>query len=214
MSNEVKTTSEDKALQIYNFLNISENDKKKIFDQNYLKLLLKEHKDLDTSYIVQFLQKAMILGADPRINQVYLLKHFSSKEGRYVGTVVFNYHFMLNVANQTGEYEGVIVEYKTEDVFDPIKKETTKEAVATAQVRRKGITSSYTAYWSECYNSKNPIWNTRGKSMLQKCAVVGAIRLAFPESTSGMYIEEEISDNVFNHNEARAEQVLNKFNEE
>lgn len=164
------------------------------FDKNYLEIIDRLHPNLPLRYKIDFVQKAALTGADPRLNQVHLTSYFSRKVGHEIGVTVFSYHFFLNQANQTGEYEGVDVNTALEDVFNPIKKENQKELVSTAIVYRKGHRpTTFKARWSECFNSKNPMWNERPYAMLEKTSIANALRWAFPEALSGMFIQEEIN---------------------
>jgi len=84
---------------------------------------------------------------------------------------------------------------EVEDVFNPIRGEFEKQLVATATVYRKNRQPvTFKARWKECYNSKNTIWTSRPYQMLEKTALANALRWAFPESMSGMFIQEEISE--------------------
>lgn len=173
-------------------------DVKRTFEENYLKTLFALHADIDQSYVIDFLHQAQLSGANPAQKQIYLTKYFSKKLGRKVGVVVFSYHFFLNQANLTGEMEGLEVSSEVEKVFDPIKKQWGEELVATAKVRRKGRgETTFKARWSEFYNPNSDQWAERPYGMLEKCSIANVLRWAFPESLSGMFIEDEISEHNY-----------------
>ena len=114
------------------------------------------------------------------------------------GSVVYSYHFFINQANQTGQLEGIECETNLKDVFDPIKNKVISELVSTATISRKGREPSiFNARWSEFAQRKydgsyTKSWNEKPYIMLQKCAIANALRWQFPESLSGMFIEEEM----------------------
>ena len=170
-------------------------DVKKTFDDNWLNIFDRMHHDVPMSYKIDFLHKAQLTGADPRKNQIYLTSYYSKKLGHKIGTTVFSYHFFLAQANQTGEYEGVEVSSGIEEVFDPKTLKPKSELVSTAIVYRKNKKPViFKARWSEFFNSNNPMWNSKPYTMLEKTAIANALRWAFPEALSGMFISEEIRD--------------------
>jgi hypothetical protein len=168
---------------------------KRNFDKNYLSILQKLNPDLPARYLIDFIHKAQLSGADPRKNQIHLTTYFSSKLGHKVGVTVFSYHFFLNQANLTGEFGGVTVESRVEEVFNPMKGENEKQLVSIATAHRKGREAiSFKARWNEFVNKNNPMWREKPYIMLEKTAIANALRWAFPEALSGMFIQEEIRE--------------------
>ncbi|GAF73864.1 unnamed protein product [marine sediment metagenome] len=209
MTNEQKnqlTTLVDKTLEIV--------DKKHmdIFNRNYLSMLYAEHEGLNPKYILNFIMKAQLAGADPRKNDVYLIERWT-KNGP-VGTVVFSYNFMLSQALQTGEYKGIQVKSAKENVFDPHNCEEKEMLVATALVRRDDVETEYKARWNEYNNPKNPQFKAKPYLMLEKCAIAGALRRAFPESLSNVFIEDEIRGDVPTKDEEAATDLTKQFTTE
>lgn len=72
-----------------------------------------------------------------------------------------------------------------------------------------GAVAEFTAreYFSEC-QGKSPIWRSRPKGMLAKCAESQALRRAFPEFSSGPSAEEMDGKNE-SHEEAQAPMAIN-----
>lgn len=181
------------------------DDVKRSFDANYLDILQKMYPDLHLRYLVDFIHKAQLSGADPRKNQIHLSTYYSNKLGHKVGVPVFSYHFFLNQANMTKEFEGITVSTTLEDVFDPISAETKKQLVSTAAIFRKGRKPvEFKARWNECFNPKNSIWKERPYQMLEKTAIANGLRWQYPETLSGMFIEEEIREDHYEE----AEKIL------
>jgi phage recombination protein Bet len=163
------------------------------FDRNWLQIFDKTHADVPVNYKIDFLHKAQLAGADPRRSQIYLTTYFSKKLGHKVGVPVFSYHFFINQANQTGQYKGVNVVTEVKDIFNPITGEQKKQLVATATAHRLGCAPvTFEAIWAEFFNANNDMWNKIPYTMLKKCAIAGALRWAFPEALSGMFISEEV----------------------
>jgi hypothetical protein len=164
------------------------------FDETYLKILRHQNNDLPLQYLVNFLHKAQLHGADPRKNQIYLTTHFSKNLGHKVGTPVFSYTYLLELAMKTGEYLGYDEPiFKWEVIKNPFTKEEAEELTCTIKMHRKNKGSvTYKAIWSEHVNNTNPMWKAKPYFFLEKCALAACIRRMFPESTSGVYIDEEI----------------------
>jgi hypothetical protein len=178
-----------------NSMAISGPDVKRSFDQNYLDILQRIHHDLPIRYLVDFLHKAQLSGADPRLNQIHLTSYYSNKLNSKVGVTVFSYHFFLNQANQTGEMLGLNVNSEVESVFNPLTGEESNQLVATATVERKGRGKTiFKARWKEFYNQQSPQWKEKPYVMLEKTAIANVLRWAFPEALSGMFISEEINE--------------------
>jgi len=190
-------------------------------DSNYLKLLIHENQELKPEYIVKFLHMAYLTGADPRINQIYLLihnkKNQSTQQWEKVSTPVFSYHFFLKQANLSGEFKGMNVSSALEEVFDPIKNEEGKQLVATAKIFRKNAEIvTFKARWNEFVQTKKSgditkQWAEKPYVMLEKCAIANGIRWQFPEAMSNMYIQEEIHETT---DEDKVIQAIDKDNDD
>ncbi len=164
------------------------------FDRNYLNLLQYQNADIPVQYLIDFIHKAQLTGADPRMNQIHLISYFNRKLGHKVATPVFSYHFFIDRANQTREYLGTTVTTQVEEFFNPFTKEMMKDLVSTAVCRRKDRDPiEFKARWSEFYNDRNPIWKDKPYVMLEKTAIANALRRTFPEVLTGMYLEEEVN---------------------
>lgn len=191
------TNQEKGALVLQKTTKIMENlftgeDVRRKFDENFVKLFVSKHNEFNTSQVLDFFHKSQLTGADPRKNEVYLVG-YKNKRGEMVSSVLFSYHFLLNQANQTGQLESVNCEVKPEEIFNPLNGNDEKQLVATATVKRKGSSEPviYRALWSEYEQTRKSIWRDKPYVMLQKCAIAGALRWAFPEALSGVFIKDE-----------------------
>ena len=202
------------ADEVCNALQIG-SDKKDILNRASVDVLLKMiysgSPNIKSVYIMDFINRSLMTKANPFLKQIYLIPKGES------AIVVHSYHFFLDKANQTGEFEGITVSCKAEMVFSPHKGEDVKMLVATAIVKRKGrVDFPFPAHWNEFYKPSNPSWASMPYIMLQKCAAANALRYCFPEALSGCYIAEEMDDgkidpedpNVFNAEFKAAEEVV------
>jgi phage recombination protein Bet len=178
------------------------------FEENYLRMLFEKHRELPKSDIIEFIHKAQQTGANPSLNQIFLIERNTKVgyEWKKVGTVVFSYNFIQAIANQTGDYEGYTIETKITEKFDVINFEARKMLASHCVVKRKGFSFPYTAYFDEYVQTRKDektgnhvptgTWASKPYLMLEKCALSGALRRAFPEALSGMYCEEEMESVV------------------
>lgn len=180
---------------------------------DYLNLLIAKHNRIPKTQVIEFLNKAILCGADPRLDQVFLIERDVYEGGRKTGertaTTIFSYHFLLAKARSTGELSHYKIKTEVIDKFDPVSGEFKKMLASTVDAIRKhkdGSTeeASYTAYYDEYVvkNSRNEInanWESKPYVMLEKCAIAGAIRRLFSEVLGNMYIHEEmdLNDTIF-----------------
>jgi phage recombination protein Bet len=184
--------------------NISENilltkDVKRTFEENYIKMLFEKHRELPKSDIIEFVHKAQQTGANPSLNQIYLIERNTNVNGQWrkVGSVVFSYNFIQAIANQTKEYHGYESAISVQEKFDPFTLETKKTLCCHVVVKRNGHNYPYTAFFDEYVQTTKDgkpmgLWASKPYIMLEKCAISGALRRAFPEALSGIYCEEEM----------------------
>lgn len=179
------------------------DDVRRTFESEWILRLFAKHKDLPQSDVLEFLHKAQLTGANPILNQVYLIER-NTKVKEYGqperwqkrGTVVFSYHFLNAKANESGQFQGYTKKTGPQTRFNPFAQkgeQETMELCCTTTVKRNGYEFSYDAWWSE-FSQDNAQWRSKPYLMLEKCSFAGALRMAFPEALSGIYIEDEIKD--------------------
>jgi len=175
---------------------------KRAMDQNYLSNLVRQHPTLDKSQIVEFINKCQLTGADPRLNQVYLLVHNAWNKDKQKeepkGTTVFAYQFFIQMAQRTGELEDFGVDTVPDTYLDLVTGKERKSLTAIAWVQRKGQGKmTYKArFWEFAKTMKSGDlmgnWKVSPYLMLEKCAIANVMRWAFPESLTGIYTSDEI----------------------
>ena len=175
---------------------LESKDVQRVFERNQLAQIFNEHHELSKRDIIKFLHTCQVTGANPLLNQIYLMGHYDKTKGRKVGTIVYSYHFLLEKASISPNWTGVSVKSEVEEVFNDISGEYEKQTVATASTEIKGFKIEAKAYFKECYNARNHLWKSNRHDMLTKNAVARCLRLAYPGVTKGMIIREE-----FNHKE-------------
>ncbi len=177
---------------------VQENNMDKVFNENYMMMLQQQAQrdQIPPEHVKNFIMKAVLKGADPRKDEVYLVPRYTKKG--IVGTVIFSKHYLTNKANETGEFLSLDVTTEPEEVFNPWKGEAEMQLVATAVCyrnrngQREKIT--YKARWNEYVDTKSFTWKDKGYIMLEKCAEAGVLRRAFPEVTSNVFLAEEFKD--------------------
>jgi phage recombination protein Bet len=180
----------------------AKSDVKKAMDRNFLKILVDQNPDMDKKYLIDFIHKTQLTGADPRLNQIYLTPHkttnYQTGITEYKGTVMFNYIFYMQLAQQTGQLEdwgSDVIEDGYLDIVSGRKKPSWK---AIAWVKRKGREKVYYEcdFWEVAKLDKggfpSSTWKAMPKFMVRKCAIAGAFRWAFPETMGNFYIAEEM----------------------
>jgi phage recombination protein Bet len=142
-------------------------------------------------------------GLDPFARQIYPVKRRTQVDGQWVERWVFQVSidgFRL-IAHRTHLYDGQL-----EPVFyDPGENERTiwldtKPPVACkVGVRRKGVAEPLfaTVLWREYVQTTQQggptkMWRDKPTVMLAKCAEAAALRKAFPQELSGLYVHEEL----------------------
>ena len=174
----------------------------KEMDRNYLSLLVSENPTLDKKYFVDFITKCQLTGADPRMNQIYLIVHNSWNSQKQTtepkGTTVFSYQFFLRLAQQTGELESMRIDTVKEPYLDLSNGKEKPSITTKCHIKRSGKAEiTYQArFWEFAKTDKNGNlqgnWKTASYLMLEKCAVANALRWAFPETLGNMYIADEM----------------------
>jgi phage recombination protein Bet len=133
---------------------------------------------------------------NPLMRQIYFVKRWDSAKRCEVWSTQISIDGLRAVAERTGVYDG-----QSEPAYEYDKDgKLTKCAV---HIYRKdwsqGRSAVGVAFFSEYAQTKKDggltsFWATKPHIMLAKCAEALAIRKAFPEDTSGLYVAEEMGD--------------------
>lgn len=162
------------------------------FDQKKLDLIRKTFgRELTDNEFELFINVAKARGLDPVLNQIHAVVRGTGDDAKVTFQVGID-GFRL-IAARTGEYAGrdeTKFEYKKADDIYPYK--------ATVTVYRlvNGVRCAWTASakWSEYFpgDKMGFMWKKLPETMLEKCAEGRALRMAFPNDLSGLYVKEEM----------------------
>lgn len=200
---EQKTELDRRVDLLLGFASNANSDVKRAMDRNFLKILVDSNPDLDKKYFIDFIHKAQLTGADPRLNQIYLIPHKSwngQLQGYELkGQTIFNYMFYMQLAQSTGQLEDWGYEVVEDGYLCIITGKKKPSWKATAWVKRKGRAKVIydCDFWEVAkLDHKTGLpqsnWKVSPKFMLKKCAIAGAFRWAFPETMGNFYIAEEM----------------------
>jgi phage recombination protein Bet len=143
-----------------------------------------------------FLHMAKRTGLDPFARQIYCIKRWNSDAGGYVMTTQTGIDGYRLMAERTGRYApGKDHEFKYDAQGHLVS--------ATARVMKQSgdqwfeitATARFDEYVQKTKDGKpTMIWATKPHIMLGKCAEALALRRAFPQELSGLYVEDEMGD--------------------
>lgn len=129
---------------------------------------------------------------NPLLRQVHFVKRWDKDKSKSIWAAQVSIDGLRSVADRTGQYDG---QDEPENEYAP----DGKLVLVRLKVYRKGISRPFVgiARWSEYVQttkdgSPTRFWREMPHTMLAKCAEALAMRKAFPEDTSGLYINEEM----------------------
>jgi phage recombination protein Bet len=155
--------------------------------------------------MLYFLSVAKKLQLDPVLKQIYPVYRWDSRAGKEKMVIQTGIDGFRLIAQRTGQYGGSDDPvYTVEDSFNPTNGDTVKQFKATVTVKKIVEGVSYyvaaSARWNE-YAQKGKdkagkeyytgLWASMPYNQLGKCAEALALRKAFPQDLSGLYISEE-----------------------
>lgn len=141
-----------------------------------------------------FMEVARARRLNPLLKQIYIVKRWNSDLERNVWTPQTGIDGLRVIAERTGFYNGQ----------DEAEFEYEGKVIKLARVRvwKKGIDRPFVgvAHFSEYAQTKRgggltSFWAEKPHIMLSKCAEALAMRKAFPEDLSGLYVPEEMGSN-------------------
>ncbi len=138
------------------------------------------------------LEIARVRRLNPLLKQIHFVKRKNRKENTETWTPQVSIDGMRAIAQRTGLYDG---QDEPEIVYDDkgnilkctvrvYRKDWTRPAVGVAHF------SEYAQRWPD--GNLQDFWKRMPHVMIAKCAEAIAIRKAFPEDTSGLYVPEEM----------------------
>jgi phage recombination protein Bet len=129
---------------------------------------------------------------NPLLRQIHFVRRWDSGKGREVWSTQVSIDGLRAIAERTGRYDG-------QDEPEFVEKDG-RLLCCKVRVYRKDWTRPVVgvAYWDEYVQltkDKRPtsFWSRMPHVMLAKCAEALALRKAFPEDMSGLYVPEEMA---------------------
>lgn len=151
-------------------------------------------------------------GLDPFKKQVYLLPFWNDDLKRYVFSAITSIDGLRSLAETTGEYDGqsepiwIDEDGKEYRVWTQNKNPyACKISVYKKGVKNPTVGIAYFDMYAKTKQDKNTgkyfytgFWSKPSKAahMIAKCAEALALRKAFPSKLSGLYVHEEMENNV------------------
>jgi phage recombination protein Bet len=139
-------------------------------------------------------------GLDPFSRQIFWVTRWDAKNSKNIGTIQTGIDGYRVIADRTGKYAGSdeprFDEFLTE--YEHMQTERGNPQTATVTVYKMvgGIRCPFTAScrWEEYYpgDKQGFMWKKMPYLMLAKVAEALALRKAFPQDISGLYIKEEM----------------------
>lgn len=130
---------------------------------------------------------------NPLLRQIHFVSRYDRDKGRMVWSCQVSIDGMRALAERSGMYDG-----QDEPVF--VEREGLIEQVKVKVYRKDWSRPAVgVAYWDEYVQKTKDgrptaFWSRMPHTMLAKCAEALALRKAFPEDTSGLYVPEEMRD--------------------
>lgn len=176
---------------------LSDIDAPKLLSDIHIKMVMNKNPELNISDIVTYLGSCQTVGANPMMNEAFLVSHYDKRLGHKTGTTIFSYHFLIKKARELypKQFTSIEADFMHEEVFNPFTKEFDLDAVAVATTYIDGNKVTAKAYWSE-YGGNSPMQKKMPRQMLCKCAKAILLRDNFP-MMANIYIQEEMEQKFY-----------------
>ena len=147
-----------------------------------------------------FLHQCKKTGLDPLAHQIYCVKRWNAKTQQNDTTIQTGIDGYRVVADRTGKYAGSD-DYRFDNgltEYEMLQAEKIQPTTATVTVYKmiNNVRCPFTATarWDEYYpgDKQGFMWKKMPFLMLGKCAEALALRKAFPQELSGVYVKEEM----------------------
>lgn len=186
-----------------------------VFDEKKLDLIRKTvANQLTANEFELFISIAKARGLDPILNQIHAVVRGTGDKAKVNFQVGID-GFRL-IAARTGEFAGrdeTQFEYKA-GTHHPEKAKVTVYRFVNGQ--KCSWTAS--AKWAEYYPGEKMgfMWDKLPETMLEKCAEAKALRMAFPNDLSGLYVNEEMdqASQPQVQRDAKPQEIEGEFSEE
>ena len=131
---------------------------------------------------------------NPLLRQIHFVKRWDNQKKRDVWSTQVSIDGLRAIAERTGKYDG---QGEPEYIYnDAGKLVCTKVRVYRRDWTRPAVGVAFFDEYKQTTRDGglNQFWGGKPHVMLAKCAEALAMRKAFPEDTSGLYVPEEMGD--------------------
>src|SRR5580765_4598716 len=147
-----------------------------------------------------FLIVARKTGLDPFSKQIYCVKRYSRKEGKYTMVIQTGVDGFRLIAERTGQYAGQLGPFwcGPDGQWTDVWLSKNPPSAAKVGILRKDFkeamwaTANWDAYVQLDDGKPGYFWQKMGPGQLAKCAECLGFRKAFPQETSGLLGTEEM----------------------
>lgn len=149
--------------------------------------------------MVQFLTLCQVNQLNPFLREVYLVKY-----GNQPSQMITSKEAFMKRADRCQDFEGIesgVIGMNEQNVIQDFEgaflPPKWKLLGGWAKVYRHGRRPYVQRVSVSEYDKKQSTWNAMPLSMIRKVAEVQALREAFPNNLSGMYVSDEMADNRY-----------------
>jgi len=164
-----------------------------------------------------FLHVCEVTGLDPLAKQIHCVKRYDAKLGREVASFQTSIDGFRLIAERSKKYAGQVGPQWCGD--DGLWKDVWLDKKPPRAARVGVIRSDFDqvlyaiANWDSYAQTKKDgglmaMWAKMGPLMIGKCAEALALRKAFPQDLSGLYTDDEISDEPVNHRQSAQAHIV------
>lgn len=178
---------------------------------------------LTRNEIEMFMKTAKYRKLNPFLRELYLLKPCYKKDGKdnpQAAQIIVSKQAVMSIAEENPNYDGfehgIIVKRKEgaiEDRVGCIKFEGETLLGGWSKVYRKDRRVPFIARldikeYTKARDNGKGTWDTMASTMIDKCAIVSAMRLAFPQQLGGLYTDEEFKNSNFDPTKEEAQNPI------
>lgn len=161
-----------------------------------------KRRDASNDELALFIGQAKRTGLDPFARQIYAVFRWSTQDNAEVMTIQTGIDGFRVIAERSRAYLGQLGPYwcgtdgEWHEVWFGDEPPKAAKVIVRKAVGAHIAETPAVAHWDEYVPLKNGrpmgLWPSKGALMIAKCAEALALRKAFPNDLSGIYIEEEL----------------------